>query len=323
MHPTEQHPDPTYPWSPDNRDSASLGYVIVPAGHDPQAYVRQALDTGRLSIVTDRGEFLHRVVCARHVLKEINQLGWPQDVDELGPCVLLANLPIHNQLVAVATIVGAGEVSGLSDQHETGLLLRQGTSFVALRARADAGSVALSLHGEGEQQSQLSLRLTHPDQKAQQLGYVQGDTVHRSEGLSQLEAGQRLLLRVGAQGSSDDSQGQMELEYVRGTGLRYLDEWGNEFTCNKKGVTLRRKGEHRTVALTEAGINLGSEQGAEPAVLGQTNLTLIDELIDLILKAQYLSPMGGYTAPGPLNVVEFTTLKEKFKSTLSQHVRLD
>jgi|GEM_PF-4429980 len=320
---SENLPDPTYPFADDTRDAAAVAYVIIPAGHDPAAYVRQVLDTGRMSVVTDRGEFIHRVLVARHVLRELNQAGWPQLPGERGPAVMLATLPVHNTPVAVATLLGADEVSGMGAPGEDGLLLRgPGNTFVALRARADAGSLAITLNGDGAGQSQLTLRLLHPDSHAQHDSYVQGDTRHRSEGSSQLEAGQKLTLRVGPSGSSDDAQGQMLLTYERGQGLTYTDEWGNELRMAKDLFSVRRQGEHQQIALTAAGVNLGSQDAAEPVLLGKTTLELVGQLIDLILQAQFNSNAGP-TFPLPLNSGDFLKLKLDFQKALSQYVKVD
>lgn len=68
-------------------------------------------------------------------------------------------------------------------------------------------------------------------------------------------------------------------------------------------------------------IALGTDGELEAAPKGETLVELLGELIDLIAQQIYLTPSGP-TSPGPTNIAQFTTLKSKLNTLLSNHVQL-
>ena len=68
-------------------------------------------------------------------------------------------------------------------------------------------------------------------------------------------------------------------------------------------------------------IFLGTDGELEAAPKGETLVELLGELIDLIAQQIYLTPSGP-TAAGPTNVAEFSALKSKLNSILSNNVQL-
>jgi hypothetical protein len=63
-------------------------------------------------------------------------------------------------------------------------------------------------------------------------------------------------------------------------------------------------------------INIGNTE-LEPIVKGDTLVELLTELIDTINKMQFLTPSGP-TAVGPVNIPQFTAIKQKLKTCLSK-----
>ena len=59
----------------------------------------------------------------------------------------------------------------------------------------------------------------------------------------------------------------------------------------------------------------------EAAAKGETLVKLLGEMIDLITQQIYLTPAGP-SSPGPTNIAQFTTLKTKLQSMLSNNVQL-
>jgi len=68
-------------------------------------------------------------------------------------------------------------------------------------------------------------------------------------------------------------------------------------------------------------IALGTDGDLEAAPKGETLVELLGELIDLIAQQIYVTPSGP-TSPGPTNIAQFTTLKSKLQSMLSNNVQL-
>jgi len=68
-------------------------------------------------------------------------------------------------------------------------------------------------------------------------------------------------------------------------------------------------------------IMLGTDGELEAAPKGETLVELLGEMIDLITQQIFLTPSGP-TSPGPTNVAQFTTLKSKLQTMLSNNVQL-
>lgn len=68
-------------------------------------------------------------------------------------------------------------------------------------------------------------------------------------------------------------------------------------------------------------IALGTDGDLEAAPKGETLVSLLGELIDLISQQIYVTPAGP-TSPGPTNVAQFSALKTKLNSMLSNNVQL-
>ena len=68
-------------------------------------------------------------------------------------------------------------------------------------------------------------------------------------------------------------------------------------------------------------ISLGTDGEVEKAPKGDTLVSLLEELIDLINKQIFLTPAGP-SATGPTNIAQFSVLKQRLKTMLSNNVEL-
>jgi hypothetical protein len=68
-------------------------------------------------------------------------------------------------------------------------------------------------------------------------------------------------------------------------------------------------------------IALGTDGDLEAAPKGETLVSLLSEMLDLISQQIYVTPAGP-TSPGPTNVAQFAALKTKLNSMLSNNVQL-
>jgi hypothetical protein len=66
---------------------------------------------------------------------------------------------------------------------------------------------------------------------------------------------------------------------------------------------------------------LGTDGDLEAAPKGETLVSLLSEMLDLISQQIYVTPAGP-TSPGPTNVAQFAALKTKLNSMLSNNVQL-
>ena len=89
----------------------------------------------------------------------------------------------------------------------------------------------------------------------------------------------------------------------------------------KDNIFIDTKNRDLNITQGDGVIFLGTGGETEPAAKGQTLVDLLGEMLDLIAQQIYVTPAGP-SAPGPTNVAQFSSLKAKLNSMLSNNVQL-
>ena len=106
------------------------------------------------------------------------------------------------------------------------------------------------------------------------------------------------------------TDGQFSLDSNRGMNLTVNDH-----------IFVDTKNRDFNIDIGNGTIALGTDGTLEAAPKGETLVELLSEMIDLIAQQIYLTPAGP-SSPGPTNVAQFTTLKSKLNTMLSNNVQL-
>ena len=106
----------------------------------------------------------------------------------------------------------------------------------------------------------------------------------------------------------DEQEGSefIRIKHLDGETSVELDSSGNIFAINKSGQKVN--------------IGDGAENADEPAVLGNTLKTLLEDLIDAIIAIKVPTPVG--PSGEPLNRVQFESVKSQLQTFLSQTINL-
>jgi hypothetical protein len=122
------------------------------------------------------------------------------------------------------------------------------------------------------------------------------------------KSSQMILASKGDIGMITD--GQFSLDSNRGMNLTVNDH-----------IFVDTKNRDFNIDIGNGTIALGTDGTLEAAAKGETLVKLLGEMIDLIAQQIYLTPAGP-SSPGPTNVAQFTTLKSKLNTLLSNNVQL-
>ena len=107
---------------------------------------------------------------------------------------------------------------------------------------------------------------------------------------------------------NETKDGIIELNYTRGTGLNYVDEFNNQIITNKDQVQITSK-------------KFLLNGGAEAMLLGNTWKKLMDNFIDTVSQIT-VTTSEGPSGP-PINVADIIAFKEQTQNVLSQLGFLD
>ena len=106
------------------------------------------------------------------------------------------------------------------------------------------------------------------------------------------------------------TDGQFSIDATKGINVTVDDD-----------IFVDTKGRNLLIDITSGTIALGQDGQMEPAAKGETLVKLMGEMLDLIVQQIYLTPAGP-TSPGPTNIAQFSALKSKLSSMLSNTVQL-
>ena len=106
------------------------------------------------------------------------------------------------------------------------------------------------------------------------------------------------------------TDGQFSIDATKGINVTVDDD-----------IFVDTKGRNLLIDITSGTIALGQDGQMEPAAKGETLVKLMGEMLDLIVQQRYLTPAGP-TSPGPTNIAQFSALKSKLSSMLSNTVQL-
>jgi hypothetical protein len=106
------------------------------------------------------------------------------------------------------------------------------------------------------------------------------------------------------------TDGQFSIDATRGINITTDDN-----------IFIETKNRDFNINIGSGTIALGTDGELEAAAKGETLVSILGELLDLIVQQIYLTPAGP-TSPGPTNIAQFSTLKLKLNSMLSNNVQL-
>jgi hypothetical protein len=248
--------------------SAGIGYIIIPTNTDRAAYVQKCLRTGTVGILTETGGIIWNVHCNK---SDLGFLEFPLVADladkaSLGTAVVWVNLPSQDNPMIVALVERYDEGTTLLE-HQFKIIREFNGGHVTISGRGDKGELSLDVMNEASTGGTINISATNLAKSAEINLFTQGQVNIEALGKINLKATDSLNVTIKDR-SIDDKE--TTIQYVKGAGLSYKDEFDNEILANEEKIQIK--------AVKE--VDLGS--GKEAMVLGDTAKQFISDLIDQI-----------------------------------------
>jgi hypothetical protein len=158
------------------RNANGIAYVFLPRDADREAYIANCFNTSTVSLVTENGEYFHKVPIGKLAIQMID---FPLSVNQTGSPVLWSNVPIHNQIIVTDVFEFKNQFQSL-EESQFKITKRLNNNVAGISLRGKAGQILMSASGESEGSGQMEINLSNFFQTALFKMFVQGEILLKS-----------------------------------------------------------------------------------------------------------------------------------------------
>lgn len=215
------------------RDSAGIGYIIIPNNLTVAEYLEICLRNSSATIITGTGEVIKNIYVVRSVWNEIE---FPKDQETKGSAVIWVNIPNTDNAVIVGVINKADQLNK-SGGENTFNFERSDINETSARitGNGDIGKIDIFVTGKMKGESEISIKVLNDDEEGVLKVYVQGDVIIESENDILLKAYHIFNIQIVDEIEPDK---QTNISYELTKGFIYNDEFGNSININKDGIVV-------------------------------------------------------------------------------------
>lgn len=300
-----------------SRDSAGVGYIIVPQDQDRDAYINKCLRTGSLTLLLENGGLIGDVLVSKTILNEIR---FPKDSNSIGDQLVWVNQPRKNSLIAIGCISKNNEFVNFTKDQSS--LRRASDNFVSeVIVDSEKGCLIINSNSSIDSGGDIYVVSFNKDKSSKLNVIISGSINVKSENFN-IENSKKISLLIK---DSDVDNKITEVSYEKGVGFLYKDEFENQIQINSEKVNIK------PVSKFTVG------EGKEPALLSETFRIILEDLTNIISEiaqnaaAITVIPTAFETPTSPpANAASFIdskgkleALKNKFKDFQSKSSFLD
>ncbi len=286
------------------KDSAGIGYVIIPRGVDKKKFIEQCFRTGTISLLLENGGVIDDVLITKSV---INQIDFPESFNKKGSLLVWVNQPKKQRPIVIGSLSNANEFVNFSKNKSA---LRRATANFVSEVLVDAqnGSVIITSNSSVEGGGDIYIISTNKNKKSKLNIEVSGSINIKSPDFI-LTNSNKLSLIIKDKSIDEEIT---EITYEKGIGFSYSDEFGNKMTSDSDGINIS----------PQSKFTIGF--GDEPAMLSQTFRDIFEDLTDMISKlATTCSKIQVGTAMGtstvPTNVLDLKQIAQDIADLKSKY----
>ena len=286
--------------APGSRLSAGIGYVVIPSDVDRQLYIDQCFRTGTIMMYTEEQEVIRDVSVDEDTIQQIQ---FPETIDDLGSAIAWLLLPLKKQPIVTALILKNDETLDIIE-HQRRLRKQTDTGLAEISLRGDKGLIGVIVDGETPDSGQLNITVSNRSNNAQLNINIKGKAKIVASDSIELKAGREFVVII------DDpfiDDAITTIKYTKEQGFEYSDEFGNQIFVRKDEIQVITN-KFRLV------------QGNEAMVLGNTLKALLDDFIAAVASITTSTLIG---AQPILNKAQVEALKQRTEAILSELGFLD
>ena len=283
------------------RYTAGVGYLIVPNDLDRDTYVRYCFNTNTISIALENGGILNNVQCTKSV---IQQLEFPLTSKEIGNQVVWVDQEALGYPVIVGVLLRADQVTDLSE-HQTSH--RRVTENGSSEILVDGKNPFIIINSDSLKDSGGDIYIVSKNTgQTSKININSSGEINLSS--QNIQASISNELNVVIRDSLQDDK-ITTINYTKGKGFNYLDECDNQIEVIDGKINI-----------VSDNINIGGDNASESILLGDTTVSMIDKILEILGRTQTTTLIG----PQPLlTAAEFTALRAQLETLKSKKHRIE
>lgn len=296
--------------APGIRDAAGTGYIIIPAGVDKRKFIDHCFRTGTISLLLENGGVIDNVLISKNALNEIE---FPEKFNTKGSQLIWINQPRKLSPIVIGSLSKTNEFVNFNVNKSS--LKRSTKNFVSeVLVDAQNGSIVITSNSSIEGGGDIYIISTNKKKNSKFKIQVSGSIeIETPDFITTASNKVSLIIK-----NKDEDDTITKIEYEKGVGLSYSDEFGNECSANSDGFNISPSSK----------FSIG--EGSESIILGDTFKLIFEDLTDMMsklaaacAKIQVGTSMGDSTIPKnalDLNQIssDMTNIKERYADFISQ-----
>ena len=288
---------------------SGIGYVVIPEGCNTAEYIQSCYRNSSISISGGYGcTYMHNV---RVTIDALNNIKFPTS-GEFGSPVVWIRDSFTNRAVVIGVLTAGGK-SNLTGIFQQRIYQEVAEQIAEIFLDAMNSRVVITALGNNNVPAEVVIKASS--------GNAEGDAIKLvSKDIIQAE-GKRLKILLTDNFDILINDGEKDIISIKGNPelFELKDQFGNYINFNEESVELKDQFEN-SVLMNEENVKISTEkfnvgEGSEQMVLGNTLLSLLEQLLDAISSLTVVTPHG--PSGTPLNAAQFTQIKSKLKTMLS------
>lgn len=288
---------------------SGIGYVVIPEGCNTAEYIQSCYRNSSISISGGYGcTYMHNV---RVTIDALNNIKFPTSGEFGSPVVWLRD-SFTNRAVVIGVLTAGGK-SNLTGIFQQRIYQEVAEQIAEIFLDAMNSRVVITALGNSNVPAEVVIKASS--------GNAEGDAIKLvSKDIIQAE-GKRLKILLTDNFDILINDGEKDIISIKGNPelFELKDQFGNYINFNEESVELKDQFEN-SVMMNEENVKISTEKfnvgkGKEQMVLGNTLLSLLEELLDAISSLTVVTPHG--PSGTPLNAAQFIQIKGKLKTMLS------
>lgn len=283
------------------RYSAGVGYLILPNDLDRDTYVRYCFNTNTISIALENGGILNNVQCTKSV---IQQLEFPLNTKEVGSQVVWVDQEALGYPVVVGVLLRSDQVTDLSE-HQTSQ--RRVTNNGSSEILVDGQNPFIIINSDSLKDTGGDIYIV-----SKNTGLTSKININSSGEINlssqNIQASISNELNIIIRDSLQDDK-ITTINYTKGEGFNYQDEFDNQIEVKDGKINI-----------VSDNINIGGDNATEPILLGDTTVSMIDKILEILGRTTTTTLIG---AQPILTAPEFIALRAQLETLKSSKHRIE
>lgn len=283
------------------RYSSGVGYLILPNDLDRDTYIRYCFNTNTISIALENGGVLNNVQCTKSVMQ---QLEFPLNTKEVGSQVVWTDQEGLGYPVVVGVLLRSDQVTDLLENQTS---QRRVTNNGSSEILVDGKNPFIIINSDSLKDTGGDIYIV-----SKNTGLTSKININSSGEINlssqNIQASISNELNIIIRDSLQDDK-ITTINYTKGKGFNYEDEFDNQIEVKDGKINI-----------VSDNINLGGDNATEPILLGDTTVSMIDKILEILGRTTTTTLIG----PQPLlTAPEFIALRAQLETLKSSKHKIE